>query len=321
MIYANILQLIGKTPIIRLQSVGKTLDSIIYAKVESYNPGGSLKDRPALYMIEQAEQEGILGPGYTIIESSSGNMGVSLALIGGVKGYRVICVVDPKTPEHSVLAMKAFGAEIVMVDTPDASGSYQKNRIARVRDIAKTIRNSFVPNQYSNPNNPLSHSKTTAREIINDLHGNIDFLVSSVSTGGHITGIATTLKRELPHVKIIGVEPEGSVVFGGEAKPYLQTGTGLSFVPDNINLSLVDDHFKVSDNDAFSMTKRLMREEGLMVGISSGAVVHVALKVAGMNSKKSIVCILPDDGEKYLKNLLEMVQPYENRQGYMKDIV
>ena len=305
MLYKNILHLIGNTPIIKLNTLSGIRNNNIFAKLESYNPTGSLKDRPALLMIEDAEEKGILEPGGTIIESTSGNLGVSLALIGAMKGYKVICIVDPKTPEPSILSMKAFGAQLIMVDVRDADGSYQKNRIEKAKEIHKKIPKSFIPNQYSNPNNPLSHSIATAKEILNDLGKNIDFLVCSVSTCGHICGIARTLKEQVRKVKIIAVEPEGSVIFGGIPKPYAQTGIGLSFIPENADMELIDDYFKVSDKDAFETTKKLIKEEGLMIGISSGSAAYAALQISNINESKNIVCVFPDRGERYLNKLIK----------------
>lgn len=301
MIYENILDLIGNTPLIRLH-LDDAQGNQVYAKLEMYNPTGSLKDRSALYMIEAAEKRGQLISGSTIIESTSGNLGVSLAFVGQQKGYKVICVVDPKAPPQSVLHMKALGAKIVVVDTKDEFGGYQKNRIRKVAELHKVIPDSFVPNQYSNSDNPLSFQKV-AEEIIDDLGHDIDFLVCSVSTGGHISGLAQVLKKKIPGIKVVGVEPEGSIVFGGEKKPYFQNGIGLSFVPEVISFEHIDQHFKVPDNRAFELTRKLIKDEGLLVGISSGSVIYGVLQLIKQYKNKKIISLLPDNGGKYVDQL------------------
>ncbi len=304
MICHNPLDLIGNTPLFKLTRLVGDSYANIYAKLEMFNLTGSVKDRSALGMIEAAEREGLLKPDSVIIESTSGNLGISLAAIASYKGYSFICVLDPKVEEEKLRAMKAYGAKIEMVDKPDENGGYQKPRIARVRELLERIPNAVNLDQYNNPHNPESHYQTTGPEIYSDLEGKIDVLIGSVSTGGHLCGTARYLKEKLSKLHVVGVEPEGSVLFGGKYKPYLQQGAGLSFHPRNYDETVIDEKVKVTDLDAFKTTRNFAQKEGVLVGGSSGGVLHVALQIAKrLSSDKNIVAILPDHGDRYLNTV------------------
>ena len=261
--YDNLLGAIGNTPLIRINSFLQESPVCIYGKLESLNPGGSIKDRTAYGLIVQAEKEGILKDGGTIVESTSGNVGLALAMISAVKGYRFIAVLDPKTPRCNINLLMAYGADIEMVDKPDDDGGYQKPRIRRVKEIVGSIPNCVNLDQYNNGAARLAHYHTTGPEIFNDLEGKVDVLVGAVSTGGHLCGTARYLKENIKGIVVMGVEPEGSVIFGGEYLPYKQNGTGLSFVPENYDPNVVDIELKVSDRDAFLMTRELAKRDGV----------------------------------------------------------
>lgn len=304
MIFNNPLELIGNTPLLKLRRLVNPNFTNLYVKLEMYNYTGSVKDRSALGMIEAAEKEKILKPSSVLIESTSGNLGVSLAAISNIKGYKFICVLDPKVETEKVNALKAFGAKIIIVNIPDRYGGFQKPRIKKVKELLKTIPNSTNLNQYENPNNPNYNYLTTGPELYKDLKGKIDVLIGAVSTGGHLCGTARYLKEKIPGIYVIGVEPIGSKIFGGNYKPYLQQGAGLSFKPKNFDPKIVDEKIKVSDKDAFITALNCVKKEGILVGGSSGAVIFVALKkIKKKFLNKNVVAILPDHGEKYLTTL------------------
>ena len=305
MIYNSVLDMIGDTPLLKLSKLNNINNfANIYVKLEMFNPTGSVKDRSALNMVEQAEKEGLLHPNSILIESSSGNLGISLAMIAMVKGYKFICVLDPKVEEGKINALKAFKAVIVMVDKPDKKGGFQIPRINKVKELLNTIPNSVCLDQYNNPYNPLAHYNTTGPEIFETLKGKIDVIIGSVSTGGHLCGAAKFLKENIPNIVVVGVEPEGSVIFGGEYHPYLQQGTGLSFKSNNYEPNFIDEKIKVGDYDAFKTVRDFVQSEGILIGGSSGAVLHVAYKIAKELSKdKNIVAILPDHGDRYLNTI------------------
>lgn len=301
MIYQNPLALIGNTPLVKITRLTPMNSPNIFLKLEACNLTGSVKDRPALQMIEAAERAGTLKRGSTIIESTSGNLGVSLAAIAAYKGYTMICVVDPKIEETTRNMMKAFGARIVQVDIPDTQGGYQKPRIAKVQELLNTIPDAVNLDQYNNPENPHGHTITTGPELYRELRGTIDVLVGSVSTGGTLCGTARYLKEKIKHLCVIGVEPEGSVLFGGSYMPYLQQGAGLSFTPNNYDPSVIDTKIKVRDEDAFSTAYMLARREGLLVGGSAGGVLFATMTIVKrLPSMATVVCILPDGGNRYL---------------------
>ena len=300
----NILQTIGHTPLVQLTNSTAVDEGRVFLKYERNNPGGSIKDRPALYIIEQAEKLGLLKPGGTIIESSSGNFGISLAMIGAVKGYHVIILVDPKTTSTNLALLKSFGAEVIVVTQQDDSGSYHKTRISLANQMAREIKNSFRPDQCFNVLNRQAHYKNTAQEILDDCNNEIDMIITAVSTGGQLGGISKYIKEHMPSVKIVGVDAEGSAIFGGEAHAYRIPGVGLGWTPSNLDLSLVDCAYKVDDELAFITARALARHEGILTGPSSGACVAVALKYAQtMGADARIVCIGADGGERYIHTL------------------
>ena len=305
MIYSSPLELIGNTPLLKLTRLVPKLEVNVYVKLEIFNLTGSVKDRPALSMIEDAEAKRLIKPGLTtLIESTSGNLGISLAAICKYKGYKFICVLDPKAEPSKIYNMKAYGAEIVMVNKPDKEGGYQKPRIAKVKELLQKIPNSFNLNQYSNPANPYAHIQTTGPEIYKDLKGKVDILVGAISTGGTLCGTAKFLKEKVQNILVTGVEPNGSIIFGGKYKPYLQQGTGLSFTPKNYNPQVINERIKVSDKQAFLTARKLALNEGILVGGSAGGVLFVTLQKAKLlKENQNIVAILPDNGNRYLETV------------------
>jgi 2,3-diaminopropionate biosynthesis protein SbnA len=307
MLTTSIDQLIGHTPLIRLNSICDDVKGInIFGKLESINPGYSVKDRSALQLIEQAKIDHNLKPGATIVESSSGNMGHALAMLCAINQFNFICVLDPKAPACNVTLVKAFGGKVEMVDTPDENGSFQKRRIAVAKSIAKDRPNCVNLDQYNNPAAIEAHYKTTGPEIYEEMGGKIDVLIGCASTGSHLSGIAKYFKERDPKIHVIGVEPVGSVVFGGEFKPFLQNGTGLSFQPGNILNCHIDEVIKVSDQDAFGACRRMARKDGLLLGGSSGSVISAANQyMRKINTPCNIVVVLPDGGLKYLETIYD----------------
>lgn len=301
-IFNNITQAIGYTPLIRLQKIPDVKHAAeILGKLESRNPGGSVKDRACLAMIEQAEEEGTLKPGATVIEPTSGNTGIGLAMICSVKGYRCILTMPESMSLERNYLLKTYGAEVIL--TPTRLG--MKGAIAKAEAVAKKTPGSFVPRQFENAANAEAHRKTTAKEILEACEGHLDAFVAGVGTGGTITGAGEALKEALPHLKIIAVEPSRSAVLSqeGKGKPPRQhniQGIGAGFVPKILNRGIIDEIITVDDREAFLMTRRLGKEEGLCVGISSGAVVVAALKTAeALGPGKRVVAILADTGERY----------------------
>ncbi len=302
----NILELIGNTPMVRLNNLTTGLKPTILAKMESLNPGGSVKDRIGVEIIEAAEKEGVLKPGGTIVEATSGNTGVGLALVAAVKGYKTVFVMPDKMSMEKVRLLKAYGAKVVITPTTVPRDSPESYYSVAER-IARETPNSFYANQYFNHRNPQAHYKTTGPEIWTQTNGKIDVLVAGVGTGGTITGIAKYLKEKNPKIKIIGVDPEGSVfhhhVKGEkwEIHTYKVEGIGEDFLPGTVDLSLIDEFILVSDKESFLMARRLAKEEGIFVGGSSGAAVHATLKIAKDYGKdKTMVVILRDSGYRYI---------------------
>jgi 2,3-diaminopropionate biosynthesis protein SbnA len=297
----SITELIGNTPLVRMRHLSSLVTgATIYGKPEYLNPGLSIKDRTAIGLIEDAERSGRLKPGGTIVESTSGNMGHALAMICAARGYRFVCVIDPKTPAANRKVCEAFGAQVVLVDQTDEDGGYQKNRIRRAQEIAASLKNCINLDQYGNHASWDAHA-ATGFEILAALAGEVDVVVASVSTGGHITGIARYLKRVKPSVMIVAVEPEGSVVFGGRYRPYRTNGAGLSFRPMNYDRSFIDCEARFTDDAAFAMARKIAREEGILLGASSGGVLAVTERLLRDRAiGGNIVTILPDGGLKYL---------------------
>ena len=305
-VYNSVTELIGKTPLVRLNKYNKKrgLGATVLAKVEFFNPGGSVKDRIALAMIEDAERKGLLKPGGTIIEPTSGNTGVGLSLVGAVKGYNVILTMpETMSVERRKLAA-AYGTHIVL--TPGATG--MKGAIAKAEELRATIPGSVILQQFDNPSNPAVHARTTGAELVADAQEagiKIDAFVAGVGTGGTLSGSAITLRKAFPDVRIIAVEPEDSpVLSGGKPGPHKIQGIGAGFVAKNFNRDVVDEIVQVGNDDAFETARALAKEEGLLVGISSGAAAYAATLVARRPEMagKNIVTLLPDTGERYLSS-------------------
>lgn len=293
----NVTELIGKTPIVKLNRIIDSNSANILAKLENFNPGGSVKDRICLSMIESAEKEGLLKKGSTIIEPTSGNTGIGLAMISAVKGYKCILTMPETMSLERIYILKSYGAEIVL--TPGIEG--MQGAIKKAEQLLKKIPNSFMPQQFRNPANPEIHRKTTAREIIEVVGENLDAFVAGVGTGGTITGVGEVLKEINPNIKIVAVEPKDSAVLSGNPPgPHKIQGIGAGFIPDVLNRKIIDEVIPVSDNDAFKTARELAQKEGLFVGISSGAATFAAIKVAkSLGKGKVVVVVLPDTGERY----------------------
>ncbi|WP_027363633.1 cysteine synthase A [Desulfotruncus alcoholivorax] len=294
----SVLELVCHTPVVRLHKVKDNCPADILVKLEMFNPSGSAKARAALGMITAAEQKGIINPGATIVEPTSGNQGIALAMVGAVKGYRVIVVMpDSMSKERRQLA-RAYGAEVVLTPAAEDVGG----AVRKARELASQIPGAWMPDQFSNPDNPAFHERTTAREILEQVGGEIHAYIAGVGTGGTLTGVARVLKKRYPGLKVYAVEPKGSAVLsGGKPGPHGIQGIGDGFVPDNLDLSLVDSPYAVGDDEAYAMTRRLAREEGILTGISGGAAVVAALAVGReLGAGKTVLAILPDTGERYL---------------------
>jgi cysteine synthase A len=302
----SVTDLIGHTPMIRLRRVVEPRMATVLAKLESFNPGGSVKDRICLSMIEDAEATGRLKPGGTIIEPTSGNTGIGLAMIAAARGYKIILTMPETMSAERIQILKSYGAEVVL--TPAAEGMI--GAVTRAEQLVANTPGAFMPQQFANPANPKMHRRTTAREILRAVDGDLDAFVVGVGTGGTITGAGEVLKRRFPRMRIVAVEPKNSAVLsGGKAGPHMIQGIGAGFVPQVLNRDLIDEIIPVADEDAYETSRRLTREEGLFVGISAGAACWGALKVArALGSGKTVVTVFPDTGERYLS-----VQPYFER--------
>ena len=301
--YNNILQAVGRTPLVRLNRIAAGVTSPIYAKVESLNPGGSVKDRVGVAMVEAAEELGLLKPGGTIVEATAGNTGVGLALTAAVKGYRLIVVLPDKMSAEKISLLRAYGAEVVITATnvpPDSPESY--NGVAD--RLAREIPGAFRPDQFSNPNNPLAHYLTTGREIWEDSEGRVQVFVAGMGTGGTISGVARYLKEKNPAITIVGADPEGSILSGDAPHSFKVEGIGEDFIPKTFNRQIVDEMVRVSDKDSFNTARRLAREEGILAGGSSGTALAAALKYAQrLASPQEIVVLLPDTGRNYISKI------------------
>jgi cystathionine beta-synthase len=302
--YPTVLDLVGDTPLVRLQKIGAELGPTLLAKLEYMNPGGSVKDRIGLRMIEAAEREGKLKPGGTIIEPTSGNTGVGLAMAAAIKGYRMIFVMPDKMSQEKISLLRAFGAEVVICPTavhPESPESYYS-----VSDrLAEEIPGGFKPDQYSNRANPDAHYETSGPEIWEQTDGELDALVIAVGTGGTISGVARYLREQKPDLLVVGADPEGSI-YSSEVRPYLVEGIGEDFWPQTYDPSLVDEYVTVSDRNSFLTARRLAREEGLLVGGSGGTAVHAMLEVAKrFGPEATIVTMIPDGGRAYLSKFYD----------------
>jgi len=294
----SILDLIGQTPMVKLNRMGEPGSAEIWAKLESFNPGGSVKDRIALSMIRAALQDGRLRPGGVVVEPTSGNTGIGLAMVCAALGCKLIlCMPETMSIERRKI-LQAYGAELVL--TPGSEG--MRGAISRALEIAAKTPGAFMPQQFENPANPQIHRETTAVEILEQMDGKLDAFVSGIGTGGTITGVGEAIKAKLPHVKVIAVEPDNSpVLSGGQPGPHRIQGIGAGFVPKVLNTSIYDRVIRVTDTDAIATAGRLAKAEGILAGISSGAAAFAALKVAQeLGSGKKVVVVLPDTGERYL---------------------
>jgi cysteine synthase A len=301
----TVLDLIGNTPMVELSKVVEKNASRVFAKLEMFNPGGSVKDRIAFNMVEQAEKRGHLKPGSVIVEPTSGNTGIGLAIVGAVKGYRVVLTMPEAMSQERIQILQSFGAEVVL--TPAKEGMI--GAVEKAREIVANTKGAFMPQQFMNPDNPAMHRKTTAKEILRDTDGELDAFVAGVGTGGTLTGVGEVLKKHNPKIRIVAVEPKTSnVLSGGKPGPHMIQGIGAGFVPEVLNREVIDEIIAVDDHEAYAMAKRLSREEGIFSGLSSGAACLGALKVAKtLGNNKTVVTVFPDSGERYLS-----VEPYFN---------
>ncbi len=304
-IYSGALELIGNTPLVRLSHIEEKygLQARLLAKLEYFNTSGSVKDRIAKSMIEDAEEKGLLKPGSTIIEPTSGNTGIGLAAIAAAKGYRLIIVLPETMSVERRNIIKAYGAELVLTDGTKG----MKGAIAKAEELTKEIKDSFMPEQFENPANPKAHREATGPEIWNDADGEVDVFVAGVGTGGTVTGAGGYLKEKKPDIKVVAVEPETSPVLSkGTAGPHKIQGIGAGFVPKTLDTSIYDEVVAVSDEDSFEQSKELAKAEGILVGISSGAALHAAIGEAKKpeNKGKTVVVLLPDSGDRYYSTAL-----------------
>ena len=312
MILKDILDFVGNTPIVKLNKIGNELECDLYAKCEFFNPGGSIKDRIGKQMIEEAEKQGLITPGDTLIEPTSGNTGIGMALAAAVKGYKMIITMPEKMSKEKEVVLKALGAEIVRTPT-EAAWDDPNSHIEVAKKMCKEIKNSHILDQYANISNPKAHYEFTAQEILDEFSNKLSMIVMGVGTGGTITGVAKKIKELSPYTKIIGVDPYGSILGGGdEVFSYQVEGIGYDFIPDVLDNELIDEYVKIDDKNSFVMARRLIKEEGLLIGGSSGGAVWAAIQVAKkLKAKDKCLVILPDSIRNYLSKFVD--------DGWMKE--
>ncbi len=304
-VYKSMTELVGKTPLMELVGYEKkhALKATVLAKLEYFNPAGSVKDRVALNMVEEAEKAGLLGPGSVIIEPTSGNTGIGLAAVAATRGYKIILTMPESMSVERRSLLKAYGAEIVLTDAKKG----MQGAVDKAKELAETTENSFIPGQFVNPANPAAHRKSTGPEIWEDTEGKVDIFVAGVGTGGTLTGVGEYLKEKNPQVKVVAVEPATSPLLSeGHAGPHGIQGIGANFVPDTLNTGVYDEIITVTNDEAYQAGREMARGEGVLVGISSGAAVHAARVLAERpeNAGKVIVALLPDTGDRYLSTPL-----------------
>lgn len=304
--YDTILDVVGDTPLVRLNRLTGADDASVWVKLECFNPSGSVKVRPALNMIRQALRRGALTDEGTIVEATSGNLGIALAMVGAALGISTRIMVDPRTPTFSVRSISAYGAEPTLVTEPDEHGKYQIPRIRAAEQVVADIDGAFMPNQWDNPDNPAAHGMSTAAELLADLDGELDAVVCTTSSCGQITGIGRALKRDRPQCRTVAVDGRGSTAIGGPMGKHLLIGLGSGFTPGNFDASVIDDAYWCADEDAFSTCRLLAAREGLLLGGSSGAAVFIALAVAKqLGGGHNVVAIAPDGGDRYLETIYD----------------
>ena len=313
----SILDAVGETPMVRLNAVTQGLECEVVAKCEFMNPGGSVKDRIGVRMLLDAERSGRIKPGDTLIEPTSGNTGIGLALAAAARGYRVIITMPEKMSQEKQVVLEALGAEIIRTPT-EAAWDAPESHIGVARRLREVVPTSHILDQYANPSNPQAHDEGTAREIIDQTGGKFDAVVMTAGTGGTLSGVARVVKREVPHALVVGVDPEGSILAGpGEIKSYKVEGIGYDFIPDVLDRTLVDRWIKTNDKDSFRVARQLIRQEGLLVGGSSGSAVWAALQVAReLGAGKRVVVILPDSIRNYLSKFVD--DRWMRQQGFLK---
>jgi len=314
MILENILDSIGKTPIVKLNKIGKNIKCNLFAKCEFFNPGGSIKDRIGFNMIIEAEKDGRIKPGDTLIEPTSGNTGIGMALAAAVKGYKMIITMPEKMSKEKQVVLEALGATIIRTPT-EAAWDAPESHIGVAKKLNKEIKNSHILDQYKNKANPDAHYKYTAEEILYEFKNNLSMVVMGVGTGGTITGISQKLKENNPNIKIIGADPFGSILGGGdEIYPYKVEGIGYDFFPDVLDNNIIDEYIKVNDKNSFDLARRLIQEEGLLVGGSSGTATWAALQAASkLKENENCLIIMPDSIRNYLTKFVDSNWMIKNR--------